>query len=324
MSVINQMLRDLESRNGNVTTSRHYIDEVNIIAPKSVNLWWLVLPAMIVAILSVNVYLHFSNQKTANHAMIQTQQSVMDTIRADILSDLPDQLSEISQNPVNSVAKTPSDSIEMNRENNPAILAKASKPEISTSETLIPKTMAPSPSQIEHSVSDEPLRQPSAKIKTVIKTQTKVSASEEATATISADNSEKVVKSLVKIPVKSKQPEIDNIELIHQARLLMADDYTVAIQFLEHNLEKTTPDSDYYALMANLYQRQERFDEAIIFYQKALKITPDKGELWIGIALAYQGTGEIDNSQRAFKKAVISKNINPALKQYAAQRIFRE
>jgi hypothetical protein len=47
----------------------------------------------------------------------------------------------------------------------------------------------------------------------------------------------------------------------------------------------------------------------------------DKGELWIGIALAYRGTGEENNAMQAFKQALISENISPQLRQYASQQI---
>ncbi|MCK5649567.1 MAG: hypothetical protein KAI22_11880, partial [Gammaproteobacteria bacterium] len=62
-------------------------------------------------------------------------------------------------------------------------------------------------------------------------------------------------------------------------------------------------------------------DKAIVYYRKALEIAPQKGELWIGIALAYRGTGEQDNAVRAFKQALITDEISSELRNYALQQI---
>ena len=132
------------------------------------------------------------------------------------------------------------------------------------------------------------------------------------------------VKTSVKTSVKKQQDKKSSAELIQQARVLMAEDQNGAIKLLENNIQNITPDGDYYAMLANLYQRKHLYDEAIIFYRKALNVKPDSGEIWIGIALAYRETGETDNSEMAFNKAIRSNTLSPALKQYAEQQFIKE
>ncbi len=62
MSVINQMLRDLEHRKIKESDSDRYIDEVNIVAKRKFYLAWFILPLVIVLVISFNLYLHFNNQ----------------------------------------------------------------------------------------------------------------------------------------------------------------------------------------------------------------------------------------------------------------------
>jgi len=44
------------------------------------------------------------------------------------------------------------------------------------------------------------------------------------------------------------------------------------------------------------------------------------GELWIGLALAYQGLDDVENAKKAFDKAANSRQISPQLKHYAKQQ----
>ncbi|MCK5666325.1 MAG: tetratricopeptide repeat protein, partial [Thiotrichaceae bacterium] len=125
----------------------------------------------------------------------------------------------------------------------------------------------------------------------------------------------KVNKRYAKTPVQK-----NNTHIINKARQLMTSDITKAIDLLELNLTKITPAPDYYALLANLYLRKQRYNDAILFYQRALKQEQDRGEFWIGLALSYRGKGEIKNSKKAFKQASNSTNISSQLKLYAKQQ----
>ncbi len=293
MSVINQMLRDLEQRRAKVPAASHYIDEINIVAKKENNYWWLVVPLLLVIITAVNFYLHHLNQPTGN--------SVSER--------------HLSENLVKTAAVQKS-------------ISKPSRKELATdSAALNNQNSVRRTKQITESLEKAVFKQPSIQTTTIIKTDPRTAETDKSIVRSAIKKSITVEKTALKTPEKTffnKQPaKKGSAELIQQARLLMSEDQNEAVKLLESKLKETTPDSDYYALLANLYQRKKRFSDAIIFYRKALEIAHYKGELWIGIALAYRGTGEMDNSEMAFKKAIRSSTISPALKQYAEQQIFK-
>jgi len=109
-------------------------------------------------------------------------------------------------------------------------------------------------------------------------------------------------------------------ELTSQARQIMATDIPKAIDLLEKNSTIITPDTDYYATLANLYLRRKQFNQATLKYQHAIKLDKNKGELWIGLALSYQGAGETGKAKDAFKQAANSSHISDSLREYANER----
>lgn len=278
MSVINQMLRDLEQRKVTVPASNHYIDEVNIIAKTSTNLWRPLSAIIIAIILVVSVYLLFSNQQAGNNNSLET-----------IILDLPEAVTRVILKP------------ETIRITSPKVINKPAQQ--STQHSIAQPSQKPV--QKKHSIEAEKksIKQTNAEVKSTVVNP---------------------VKTSVKTSVKKQQDKKSSAELIQQARVLMAEDQNGAIKLLENNIQNITPDGDYYAMLANLYQRKHLYDEAIIFYRKALNVKPDSGEIWIGIALAYRETGETDNSEMAFNKAIRSNTLSPALKQYAEQQFIKE
>jgi len=278
MSVINQMLRDLEQRKVAAPASNHYIDEVNIIAKTPANLWRPLLAIIIAIIIVVSVYLLFSNQQAADNNRLET-----------IILDLPAAVTAIPRKP------------ETTRITTPEVIKKPAQQSSQQSTQHSIQQPSQKPVQKKHSIEAEKksIKQTNAEVKST-------------------------VVNLVKTSVKKKQDKKSSAELIQQARVLMEDDQNEAITLLENNVQKISPNADYYAMLANLYQRQHHYDEAIVFYRKALNVKPDSGEIWIGIALAYRETGETDNSEMAFNKAISSNTLSPALKQYAEQQIIKE
>lgn len=294
MSVINQMLRDLEQRRAKVPAASHYIDEINIVAKKESNYWWLLVLLLIIIIIAVNFYLHDLNQNTDN------------SIRENNSSHHPVKLVK-SQIASVKAAQTGSDTATaaVNKQN-PVTLTK----------------------QIVASLEKDTFKQPSIRTATIIKSEprsTEMDKTDKIIVMTSIKKTTAVEKTVGKPPVKTrfnkKIAQKSSAALIQQARLLMSQDQNKAVKLLEGNVEKTTPDADYYALLANLYQRKKRFADALDVYRKALETAPDKGELWIGIALAYRGIGQMDNAASAFINALQTEDISPELKRYALQQV---
>ena len=317
MSVINQMLRDLEQRKVKDSIADHYIDEVNIIAKRQFNpLWFSLLALAVVLIAGMILYLS-SAQKNSPAQVIDKQLIQNAEIQKSALTNLANNLSDIKQ-PLAKVMDTPlllDSPVNLPAEahllaNNKTVQAIAVK---------------------ENSETKKAYKQASVNIKTVLKPEQQVRLNTEVKITESSKETAKAINVLpetavvVKVPVKSSVKSIVNKktteQVVYQARQLMTLNQTAAIQLLEENLKEVSPDTDYYSLLANLQQRRQKFDKAIVYYRKALEIAPQKGELWIGIALAYRGTGEQDNAVRAFKQALITDEISSELRNYALQQI---
>ena len=323
MSVINQMLRDLEERKSKNSGSKHYQDEVNIVAPKQPRLWWVLLPLLIVIIIAINLYLHFQNQKSS--VATQEVEQLQKDYDSQMIRDLPVTISELENSVKNEIVNVPPEKKSAVKKEEKTITKAVVVPEPVKKET--PKPELPQPSvTVKTIIKEEEVKKEPEKKMVVTKLDDQV---KEAPSVIKKDKQEEAEKLVIKTPVKKdnkNKPQtekqlLSSMAIVHEARVLMANDQSAAIKKLEDNLNNTVPGTDYYALLANLYQRQKRFDDAIVYYKKALAIAPDKGDLLIGIALAYQGTGEIKNAQEAFRRAHNSVDISPSLKQYALQQL---
>ena len=334
MSVINQMLRDLEQRKVNEPHSEHYIDEINIIAERQFNFWWILLPIMIILVASGAFYLHAVNNKT----------------QIVVLPTLPGDVSEIKHEVLvvrDDVQRAEVAEYKLEQELEKKVTVDKANAVTVTEKRDIKKAVVKSP------VKQASVKQPSVKREIYLKKESKQAPKSESkmvTKKIDVVNvktiktAPKQTKSKqkplaeVKMPVvkvkapakssiviKSSEPQKKTSEqVIYQARQLMENDQRAAIQLLKENLKLVSPDADYYSLLANLQQRRQQYDDAIISYRKALELSPNKGELWIGVALAYRGTGEEDNAVNAFKRAYNADEISPEFRTYAAQQIGRQ
>ncbi len=282
MSVINQMLQDLEQRKITSKLTNHYIDEVNIVAKKGMPPWFILL----IITLSIIIFLFYSFPVTK-----QTKQQAV--IKLPLLEK--NTSIKIKNKQKKTEEKAEFKTAEVKKETD--ITAKKTQP---TSSPVIHLKDESIINNVSEKIIEANIRSHQSKIKKTGSTVNKVN---------------KVNKHYSKTPVQK-----NNSVIINNARQLMTNDVTKAIGLLELNLKEITPSPDYYALLANLYLRKQRYNDAILFYQRALKQEQDKGEYWIGLALSYKGKGEIKDSKKAFKQASYCTNISSQLKLYAKQQ----
>lgn len=92
-----------------------------------------------------------------------------------------------------------------------------------------------------------------------------------------------------------------------------------AIALLEqHRHTKTEPDN--LALLATLYQRAARHDEAITAYKDALTLRPQEGKWWVGLGISQEARQNWNEARYAYEQVRVS-HIEPRLAQYAEQRL---
>lgn len=338
MSVINQMLRDLEQRREKQVNSAHYIDEVNIVARKKHSI---VQPVTVIMVLLLTLVAGY-------FILNQSPVDVPINTESEVIIDLPLSISSEQVKPAQ-LRKSPqlTKSLQLTKNLQPT---KSPQPKESLqsqkSSLLLPVIVkmeiikqAESSIAIIEKSAQKTKELPKTRLKPKSESKSESKSSKSHSETLSSQLTKKSVKKSVKnkkvknitVNNKAEKNKIEKInvatandkavEIMLRARNVMARDIDVAIKLLEQNLGKIKANADYFSLLANLYQRQQRYDNAILYYRKALQIAPEKGEFWIGIALAFRSNGESENERQAFQKAVLSTNIRAELRQYAIQQL---
>ncbi|MAT65229.1 MAG: hypothetical protein CMN57_06265 [Gammaproteobacteria bacterium] len=96
---------------------------------------------------------------------------------------------------------------------------------------------------------------------------------------------------------------------------------TVAIEVLETALVNAADNADYLALLAGVYQRNQRYVDAAASYRAALSLAPQRAAWWLGLGLALEGSGELQPAAGAYRSAIENPGLNPETRRYAEQRL---
>ena len=117
----------------------------------------------------------------------------------------------------------------------------------------------------------------------------------------------------------------DPLLRVVQARLLVElgkkDQALVALQSIAPPQVRTS--SDYYALLATLQQQRGDLVAAEKNYALLTIAFPQRGDWWFGRAICADGLGQRQQATRYFKQALGSRHLKPKLKQYALQQLAR-
>lgn len=82
-----------------------------------------------------------------------------------------------------------------------------------------------------------------------------------------------------------------------------------AVKTLESHAAHAAGDADFQGLFAFLLQKRQRYADAAQHYQAALALRPGEGRWWFGLGLALEGAGRIDEAKTAFGKARDAGNL---------------
>ena len=94
-----------------------------------------------------------------------------------------------------------------------------------------------------------------------------------------------------------------------------------AIATLEVTLPHVGQQADYQAFYAALLQRKSRHREAAEHYQIALKAVPNKGVWLMGYGISLQALSRPDEAKEAFQRALDTKTLSPELQAFVQQKI---
>jgi len=104
--------------------------------------------------------------------------------------------------------------------------------------------------------------------------------------------------------------------------LLSAQIYTeqgqdpLAIKMLERFQPAVVANSDYYALLAALYQRGAKYKEATVVYKKLLSVYPGKAVWWMGLGLSLQATAHKQDALQAYQNALSAQGLTEELRRF--------
>jgi MSHA biogenesis protein MshN len=94
-----------------------------------------------------------------------------------------------------------------------------------------------------------------------------------------------------------------------------------ALQTLQKNLPDAAESADYQAFMAALLQRQERHAEAIPLFQKALALVPGNGVWMMGLGISLQAGQQKEEARAVYQRALDSNTLNPQLREFVQQKL---
>jgi tetratricopeptide (TPR) repeat protein len=94
-----------------------------------------------------------------------------------------------------------------------------------------------------------------------------------------------------------------------------------AINLLQNSAALFTEDTEYFALLAVLYQEQGQFIKAARIYNQLTKIEPQKTIWWVGLGMALENAGKKNAAKEAYQRAYNSSETTPDLVAFLAGKI---
>ncbi len=106
------------------------------------------------------------------------------------------------------------------------------------------------------------------------------------------------------------------------ARVLLAQGQgAAAVRLLEQHRPSAGQALDYDALLAALYQRTGRYQQAVDLYRRLVATRPRRGAWWLGLGLALEGTGQPAQAREAYTEAVRTGTLDAASRAYVQRRL---
>jgi len=105
------------------------------------------------------------------------------------------------------------------------------------------------------------------------------------------------------------------------ARLRVEQGHTGdAVTVLEQTLHAATSRADYLAFLAALYQRELRYEESIESYGRALALQPQQASWWAGMGISLENAGRKADAVKAYEQAAAGA-LPPQLQDHVRNRL---
>jgi MSHA biogenesis protein MshN len=94
-----------------------------------------------------------------------------------------------------------------------------------------------------------------------------------------------------------------------------------ALETLQKTLPHAEDHSDYRSFVAALLQRLGRHEEAVAHYRAALKISPNNGVWWMGLGISLQALQRTEEARETYQRALATNSLNPQLQAFVQQKL---
>ncbi len=341
MSLINQMLRDLEQRTNTNSATRQPLNiQTPSHSPANKTGWLWLLVIVVAALIGIRLF-------DQNKLVIANPQTTEPTHQPGAtLSPVEKLIARTSPQPEPPIAQTPA-APEPTRESSPA--QPQQKPESAVTET--PGTSKPSTKQLTQKVvatahqkteNSGPKPRPSKKTAQTLYRQAQDSASmlmrkETLKEALEVDPEYLPARDLMLQTLLKSAPTHELEKFIHEslalfpnhlafvtslARLqLQRQELAAATATLEHIDSNQSNEPAFLSLLAASYQQQKRFQNAANIYQKLTQIQPEKAENWLGLGICAENIHQRQIAIQAYRQALAKKTLNTDVVDYINQRL---
>lgn len=106
------------------------------------------------------------------------------------------------------------------------------------------------------------------------------------------------------------------------ARVLMQQEqHKQALDMLIRYRPALQADLEYFALIAALYQQTQQHNKAANMYKDLLQLQPGRGIWWVGLGVALEKTGNAAQARQAYSKAKESASLTASMRRYTDNKL---
>lgn len=98
-------------------------------------------------------------------------------------------------------------------------------------------------------------------------------------------------------------------------------DYVAAQRILARSYPHATTNAEYLGFFAHVQYKQNHPREAAELYQAAARVAPGEGRWWLGLGVALEADGRAAEARDAYRRALASNSLNPDLAAIAEQKL---
>lgn len=98
-------------------------------------------------------------------------------------------------------------------------------------------------------------------------------------------------------------------------------DHAAALDVLNSARNDGQPSAEYDAVLGSVLSRMGRDREAVDAYRAALRVAPDKGGTWLGLAVSLENLDRRAEAEDAYRHALATGSLTGEVRQYAEQKV---